>query len=56
MGHAGASPADDVIGSVRNITVTVCDAVAASEFERVDPRLKGRRAEVSVTNLLDGKS
>ncbi|AWB25535.1 TonB-dependent siderophore receptor [Methylobacterium currus] len=51
--YAGTSPANDVIGSFRNSTVTLFDAVAAYDFERIDPRLKGMRAQVNVSNLLD---
>ena len=51
--YAGTSPANEVPGSFRNSTVTLFDAVAAYEFVKVDPRLKGMRFQVNVTNLLD---
>ncbi|KMO37965.1 TonB-dependent receptor [Methylobacterium variabile] len=51
--YAGTSPANDMIDSYRNSTVTLFDAVAAYDFERVDPRLKGMRLQVNVSNLLD---
>ncbi len=51
--YAGTSPANEVPGSFRNSTVTLFDAVAAYDFVKVDPRLKGARLQVNVNNLFD---
>lgn len=51
--YAGSSPANDVLGSFNNSTVTLFDAVVAYEFERIDPRLKGMRLQANLYNAFD---
>lgn len=51
--YAGTSPANEVPGSFRNSTVTLFDAVAAYDFVKADPRLKGMRLQVNVNNAFD---
>ncbi len=58
--YAGTSPVaesptvvNDVPLRFNNSTVTLFDAVAAYDFAKTDPRLKGMRLQVNVNNLFD---
>ncbi|MCP1547672.1 MULTISPECIES: hypothetical protein [Methylorubrum] len=48
-----ASPTNEVLGSFRRSTVTLLDAVAASDFVKANPRLKRLRLQVNVNNAFD---
>lgn len=48
-----ASPTNEVPGSFRRSTVTLLDAVAASDLVKADPRLKRLRLQVYVNNAFD---
>ena len=42
-----------MLGSFRRSTVTLLDAVAATDFVKADPRLKRLRLQVNVNNAFD---
>jgi iron complex outermembrane recepter protein len=50
--YIGTSYADDA-NTVRNPTATLYDALIAYDFEAIDPRMKGLRAQINGYNVFD---